>query len=57
MLEWDGDPCMDTLGSPCGFKIPISILFLVSGEIRYDAIIRSARLSRKYVDRLYCCQG
>ena len=39
MLEWNGDPCFDTLGIPCGSRSPISIVFIVTGESRNATMI------------------
>ena len=45
MLEWTGATCIDTLVIPCGSKIPIAIVFLVTGESRNYKIICSASAS------------
>ena len=45
MLEWTGDPCIDTLGIPCGSEIPIAILFFITGGSINAAIICFASAS------------
>ena len=45
MLEWNGDPCIDTLGIPCGSKSLITVVFLVADEIINSVMICSASAS------------
>ena len=45
MLDWTGAPCIDTLVIPCGSESPITIVFLVSGEIKDADVICSASAS------------
>ena len=37
MLEWIGDPCIETLGIPCGSDSPISVVLIFSDESRNDS--------------------
>ena len=42
MSDRTGNPCIDTLGIPCGSKISIAIVFIVASESRNSAMLCSS---------------